>query len=187
MRKIKAIIVVLGLCVCSIFSITVLSNAEGADEVEKIMEIPSTTSISSTLAFYSEKGIVSVIAEESEEERESLLPDEDIALIALVTMAEAEGECEEGKRLVIDTILNRMDSEHFPDTAYDVIYQPYQFSSIWNGRVNCCEVQQDICQLVREELESRTNYEVIFFTAGYYSDYGVPMFQVENHYFSRYE
>lgn len=88
---------------------------------------------------------------------------------------------------MIDTILNRMDSEHFPDTAYDVIYQPCQFSSMWNGRAERCEVREDICQLVREELESRTNNEVIFFTAGCYSDYGVPMFQVENHYFSRYE
>ena len=38
---------------------------------------------------------------------------EDVELIALVTMAEAEGECEEGKRLVIDTILNRVDSGTF--------------------------------------------------------------------------
>lgn len=107
--------------------------------------------------------------------------------IALVTMAEAEGECEEGKRLVIDTILNRVDSEHFPDTVYEVIYQPNQFSSMWNGRVDRCEVRKDICGLVYEELESRTNYDVVFFTAGEYSAYGVPMFQVGNHYFSRYE
>lgn len=118
---------------------------------------------------------------------DDLLSDKDIALIALVTMAEAEGECEEGKRLVIDTILNRMDSEHFPDTPYDVIYQANQFSSMWNGRVESCEVREDICQLVREEMESRLNHDVIFFNAGRYSAYGVPMFQVENHYFSSYE
>lgn len=112
---------------------------------------------------------------------------EDVELIALVTMAEAEGECEEGKRLVIDTVLNRMDSEYFPDTVYEVIYQPNQFSSMWNGRVDRCEVREDICELVYEELESRTNYDVVFFTAGEYSAYGVPMFQVGNHYFSKYE
>ncbi|WP_288878277.1 MULTISPECIES: cell wall hydrolase [Bacteroidales] len=122
-----------------------------------------------------------------EEEEESLLPYEDISLIALVTMAEAEGECEDGKRLVIDAILNRMDSEHFPDNVYDVIYQRNQFSSIWNGRVDRCEVRDDICQLVEEELLSRTNTDVIFFTAGEYSKYGVPMFQLGNHYFSSYE
>ena len=117
---------------------------------------------------------------------ETKMSEEDIELIALLTMAEAEGECEEGKRLVIDTILNRMDSEYFPDTAYDVIYQPYHFSSMWNGRAERCEVREDICQLVREELECRYNSEVIFFNAYDYSDYGVPMFQVGNHYFSSY-
>lgn len=120
-------------------------------------------------------------------EEKKLLPYEDISLIALITMAEAEGECEEGKRLVIDTILNRIDSEHFPNNTYDVVYQENQFSSIWNGRIDRCEVRDDICQLVMEELRSRTNMDVIFFTAGEYSKYGVPMFQLGNHYFSSYE
>ncbi len=128
-----------------------------------------------------------VVTIEPLEEEEKLLPYEDISLIALVTMAEAEGECEEGKRLVIDTILNRVDSEHFPDSVYDVIYQKNQFSSIWNGRIDRCEVKEDICELVREELRSRINTDVIFFTAGEYSKYGVPMFQIGNHYFSSYE
>ena len=128
-----------------------------------------------------------MVTTKPQEEEENLLSYEDISLIALVTMAEAEGECEEGKRLVIDTILNRVDSEYFPDNVYDVVYQRSQFSSIWNGRVDRCEVREDICELVREELQSRTNTDVIFFTAGEYSKYGVPMFQVENHYFSSYE
>lgn len=122
-----------------------------------------------------------------EPEKEPLLSDEDISLIALVTMAEAEGECEEGQRLVIDTILNRTDSERFPDSVYGVIYQPSQFSSMWNGRVKRCEVQDDIYQLVLEELEERTDNDVMFFTAGNYSKYGTPMFQVGNHYFSSYD
>ncbi|GHV42409.1 hypothetical protein FACS189490_11300 [Clostridia bacterium] len=112
-----------------------------------------------------------------------VISDEEIELIALVTMAEAEGECEEGKRLVIDTILNRVDSENFPDSIFDVIYQPAQFSSMWNGRIKRCEVLEEICDLVREELESRTNYETIFFSSKGYR-YGEPLFKVENHYFS---
>lgn len=112
--------------------------------------------------------------------------DQEIELIALVTMAEAEGESEEGKRLVIDTILNRVDHERYPDTVEEVIYQPSQFSSMWNGRVDRCYVDEDICELVREEIEDRTNDEVMFFTAGRYSKYGEPMFVEGNHYFSRY-
>lgn len=118
---------------------------------------------------------------------ESPFTDEEISLIALLTMAEAEGESEEGKRLVIDTVLNRVDHARFPDTVTEVIYQPSQFSSMWNGRVDRCYVDEDICELVREEIEQRNNTEVIFFTAGDYGKYGTPMFSVGNHYFSSYE
>ena len=88
--------------------------------------------------------IVEVIPEPVEPEFEGV-SEKDIELIALVTMAEAEGECEKGKRLVIDTILNRVDSKHFPDTVYDVVYQKNQFTSMWNGRVDRCYVKEDIC------------------------------------------
>lgn len=98
-------------------------------------------------------------------------------------MAEAEGEPEEGKRLVIDTILNRVDFGEFPSTVTEVIYQPEQFSSMWNGRIDDCYVMEEICQLVEEELKCRLNNEVMFFTAGGYGKFGVPMFQVGNHYF----
>lgn len=122
-----------------------------------------------------------------EEHKGKDFSNEDIELIALVTMAEAEGECEEGKRLVIDTILNRVNSEHFPDTVYDVVYQKNQFSSMWNGRADRCCAQEDICELVREEIEQQLNDEVMFFTAGDYGRYGTPMFPIGNHYFSSYE
>lgn len=112
---------------------------------------------------------------------------EDIDLMALVTMGEAEGESEYGKRLVISTILNRVDSEHFPDNVTDVIYQDGQFSCVWDGRLERCYVQEEIRQLVREEIKSRTNNEVIFFMADDYSAYGAPMFGEGGHYFSSYE
>jgi N-acetylmuramoyl-L-alanine amidase len=114
------------------------------------------------------------------------LTEEEIELIALVTMAEAEGESEYGKRLVIDTILNRVDHDRFPDSVEDVIYQKNQFTSMWNGRVDRCYVDEYICDLVRDELETRTNYETVFFTAGGYGKYGQPMFSEGNHYFSSY-
>lgn len=122
-----------------------------------------------------------------EEEPLYSLTQEEIDLIALVTMGEAEGETELGKRLVIDTILNRMDDEHFPDTVYDVIYQPNQFSVMWNGRIDRCYVMPEIVELVKEELIERTNYECVFFMAGGYSRYGEPMFQECCHYFSSYD
>ena len=115
-----------------------------------------------------------------------VLTDEEIDLIALLTMGEAEGETEEGKRLVIDSVLNRVDSEHFPDTVKDVIYQPSQYTAMWNTRVDRCYVREDIRQLVIEESIERTNTEVVFFRTEYYHPFGTPLFQVGNHYFSKY-
>lgn len=124
-------------------------------------------------------------AEETVDEPIISVSNDDIELLALVTMAEAEGESEEGKRMVIDTILNRVDSERFDNTISEVIYAPNQFISMWNGRVDRCYVADDICQLVIEELTNRTNYDVLYFTAYQYGAYGTPMFQIGNHYFSK--
>ena len=115
---------------------------------------------------------------------EFALTPEEIDLIALVTMAEAEGESEYGKRLVIDTILNRVESPHFDNTVHGVIYAPGQFSPMWNGRIEKCYVREDIRQLVIEEANSRTNRDVIYFRMYYYCQWGDPLFQVGGHYFS---
>lgn len=117
----------------------------------------------------------------------TLATQEEIELIALCVMAEAEGECEYGQRLVIDVILNRVDDPHFPDTIYDVIYQKNQFSGMYGDRITRCYVKDELVQLVREELENRTDYDVVFFRTGHYHSYGVPMFQVGAHYFSSYD
>lgn len=117
----------------------------------------------------------------------NIVSDADIELIALLTMAEAEGECEEGQRLVIDTVLNRVDNPHFPDNIYDVVYQKNQYCGMQPPRIDRCWVKDELVQLVREELENRTDYDVIFFRTERYSDYGVPMFQIEHHYFSSYD
>ena len=124
-------------------------------------------------------------AEETVDEPIISVSNEDIELLALVTMAEAEGESEEGKRMVIDTILNRVDSERFDNTISEVIYAPNQFTSMRNGRVDRCYIADDIYQLVIEELTNRTNYDVLYFTAYQYGAYGTPMFQIGNHYFSK--
>lgn len=111
---------------------------------------------------------------------------EDIELIALCTMGEAEGESEYGQRLVIDTILNRLDDKRFPDTISEVIYQPNQFECMWNGRIERCEITEEMCKLVREELQNRTNNDVMLFQMYNYSQWGTPLFKEGCHYFSDY-
>lgn len=131
--------------------------------------------------------VKTLVKVEEEPEPEPKMSIEDIELIAKITMAEAEGECEEGQRLVISTILNRLDSEHFPNTVSEVIYQTNQFECTGNGRADKCYPTDYFCDLVKDELENRTNSEVMFFRANDYSNYGTPMFPVGNHYFSSYD
>ena len=108
----------------------------------------------------------------------------DIDLIALVVMAEAEGEPEEGKRLVADVILNRVDSGKFPNSVEGVVYQKGQFEAMWNGRVDRCEVRDDIRKIVEEEMASRVNSKVLYFRTNHYHNFGTPELSVGNHYFS---
>lgn len=112
--------------------------------------------------------------------------DDDIFLIGLVTVGEAEGESELGKRLVIDTILNRIDTDIYPDTAYEVCYQKSQYSCMHNGRCNRCKkkVTQEILDLVKEEILERTNDEVLYFNTGGYNCKH-PIIQEGAHYFGR--
>lgn len=108
----------------------------------------------------------------------------DSVLIAKLVLAEAEGEPEMGKRLVIDTVLNRLESEDFPDTVYDVIYQPYHYSPAWDGRIDQFSDIDDAYKLVVDEIQHRTNYDVLYFRTEMYHEYGTPMAPVGNHYFS---
>ena len=128
--------------------------------------------------------VVEEVEPEPEPKPEISMSKEDMELIAHMTMAEAEGESEYGQRLVIDTILNRVDSNTFPDSVYGVLYQPYQFSSIKDGRFARCHVKKELYELVVEEVQNRTNYDVIFFRTGHYSEYGTPLFKEGAHYFN---
>lgn len=64
-------------------------------------------------------------------------------LLAKIAMAEAEGEDTEGKALVILTVLNRVQSEQFPDTIEEVIFQENAFTPIIDGRWDRVEPDAD--------------------------------------------
>lgn len=114
----------------------------------------------------------------------STFSEDEIYLMAKVCLAEAEDQTEYGKRLVVSTILNRLDSGIYGDTIYDVVYAPYQFEVMMNGRIDRVEPDEYTLDLVRQETISRSNYDVIYFRMDYYSEYGTPLFVEDDHYFS---
>lgn len=124
------------------------------------------------------------IVEESVVEYSQLYSEDEIYTMAKVCMAEAENQSEYGKRLVISTILNRLDSGIYGSTIYDVVYAPYQFEVTMNGRLERVEPDDYMIELVRQEISNRSNYDVFYFRTSYYSEYGTPMFIDGDHYFS---
>lgn len=67
-------------------------------------------------------------------ETESQMEDSDGEILKQIAMAEAEGESVEGKALVMRVVLNRVQSDSFPDSVQDVVFQEGQFEPVWNGR-----------------------------------------------------
>ncbi len=60
---------------------------------------------------------------------------DDVDLLARVVEGEAEGEPYEGKVAVAAVILNRVRHPSFPNTLSGVIFQPWAFESVDNGRI----------------------------------------------------
>ena len=102
----------------------------------------------------------------------------DIVSIGKVAYHEANNQSELGKRLVIDTILNRVESEWFPNTIEEVLSQPGQYC-------NPSEYPpKDYYRLVAEELYFRTNSDVLWYRTKKYHTYGIPIIKEGDHYFS---
>lgn len=129
---------------------------------------------------------VEIPKEETQIEEPDEISDVDICNLAKITYAEANNQSELGKRLVIDTVLNRVEHPAFANDISGVIFQAGQFSPIRDGSFAKAPVTSEICELIHEELANRTNTEVMFFNARHFSKYGTPYLVEQDHYFSKY-
>lgn len=60
----------------------------------------------------------------------------DIELMARTVHGEARGEEFEGQVAVAAVIINRINSSDFPNTVYEVVYQPWAFTVVHDGQIN---------------------------------------------------
>lgn len=124
------------------------------------------------------------IHEMTEEEIQEQFYYDSLELLAICVEAEAGNQDLLGKRLVVDVILNRVDSEQFPNDIVSVITQPNQFSSYSDGHMDgVYEPSEETFRAVRMELETRTDCKILFFTEGKYNPYCTPAYQHGDHYF----
>lgn len=111
--------------------------------------------------------------------------------LAKCTEAEASGEGFLGKCLVIDVILNRVESPLFPGTTVtDVVLQHndatgvWQFSVAGNGMLDAAVPTQETYDAIDHELQCRSYPGLLYFTSEGFSPYGTPWQKIGNHYFS---
>ena len=88
-----------------------------------------------------------------EEEKDILnLEYNDYNVLLKIVEAEAGGEDLTGKIMVANVILNRVNSDRFPNTVTEVVYQKSQFSPISDGRINTVSISQETLTAVERAL-----------------------------------
>lgn len=136
---------------CLTFAITALAE-EPAEDTEEAVTEEEIEPIVVTIA--AEEIIeVDVIETETEPEvvaqKESVsvgsvglvstisMSDSDYDLLCKIVEAEATGQAVEDKMYVAAAIMNRVNSDSFPNTVSGVVYESGQFSPVSDGRINC--------------------------------------------------
>lgn len=100
--------------------------------------------------------------------------------------AEAGNQGMTGQWLVMCVILNRVESEDFPDTVYEVISQPGQFSTYASGAIDNAEPTSDTHEaLAYLEMGNKAEKIIAFENAKYNSleKYFWKAFSVKDHIF----
>ena len=76
----------------------------------------------------------------------------DYNVLLRIVQAEA-GNCDiEGRVMVANVILNRVESGSFPNTITKVVYQKHQFSPVSNGSIKRCKVTTETVEAVERAL-----------------------------------
>lgn len=110
-------------------------------------------------------------------EKEALykLEDREYEILLRIVEAEAGGEDENGKLLVANVVLNRVNNSKFPDTIEEVVFQQSngvtQFSPVSSGRIWKVKISQETIDAVDRALEGDDiSQGALFFAARKYAD-----------------
>lgn len=127
-----------------------------------------------------------LVTEDTEEQIQEEILLGEMEELAQLVQAEAGNQPFEGKCLVVDVVLNRVESPDYPDSIHDVIFQSGQFSVTSNGRFEkaAWTVTESDFAAVAYEIELHQNKEVMYFNnCKYVAGTGTP-FKVGDHWFN---
>lgn len=131
-----------------------------------------------------EKEVVEPVVEpivECIETVECVYTEEEIQLMKRMGMSEGGKLNVDAIQAIVQTAMNRVKSEDYPDTITEVIYQKVQFSTADNGEPNWkCE------EAVRNAIASPEAFptDMYWFNSNHYPNYGYPYTIIDGMYFS---
>ena len=142
-------------------------------EVKVNVEQPSYVSDEVFLALDAEKIIEEPIVVEEEEMplktnrySELEITEEDRELLARIVYLEARGQSFSGQRAVAEVVLNRVLDSRFPDTVYEVLYAPGQFTPAKSiTSTTPTETQYEVVDCVIDETPITTENTIYFATS----------------------
>lgn len=115
-------------------------------------------------------------AEKEKNDKLNTLTFEEWEVLYRVARAEAGSWSKEGQKNVVYIVLNRMNSEEFPDTIEEVIFQTKpakQFACVWDGNFYKVEISDFTIENVQEAyldyVEGESADGALFFTLGKFS------------------
>ena len=126
-----------------------------------------------------------LVFEDTQEQIEEEIYLGELELLAQLVEAEAGNQPFEGKCLVVDTILNRVESSDFPNTISEVIFQDGQFSVIKNGAFDkaAWNMKDSDYAAVMCEVELHTNKDVLYFNNTSHVSGSGNLWKVGGHWF----
>lgn len=141
-------------------------------EVKVNVEQPSYISDDVFLALSAEKIIEEPIVTEEEAPAktnrysELEITEEDRELLARIVYLEARGQSFSGQRAVAEVVLNRVLDSRFPDTVYEVLYAPGQFTPAKSiASTTPTETQYEVVDCVIDETPITTENTIYFATS----------------------
>ncbi|MFF2481426.1 cell wall hydrolase [Paenibacillus sp. NPDC058071] len=83
--------------------------------------------------------------------------EEDLTLLAKITMVESGYESYQGQLAIANVILNRVKSDKFPDTIREVIYSGKQFPPAHNGLLDKSKPNASVLRAAKDALNGKNN------------------------------
>lgn len=172
-RQANIMIEVFAVCIIAILVFAVLLNLLGKKDISEDVNV---TYCNHSIVIEETEDVIPII----DKENKFNITSEEFELLAKVVMGEAGNQEEIGQRLVIDTVLNRVNDNRFPDTIYEVLTQPNQYY------VNESIIPSpEIYGYIYDELIKLYNEEVLYFRTSRYHNNTEPLFVIGAHYFSK--